>query len=324
MLNLYDNKYIDDIFRNMRDYYAVFCGLQNIEHKAHRFTDEYFVYLNYMLHAMFACDQSFIDYDPNYEKTDEIIQLLLDKYKIDDFGDLNAVIDRLISFNSNNDQLVSMAILNRFHCRYRDKKTDTLYRLDKDIKLFESSELEKLYKHEKAKYLLRPSVDNKALGTFLSLIDKDIAVSNRFGIDRYLLKAKYDISFVYESMSRRGFNLEFDYQQLQSSSFDSDEQIALQHEIGSSIVSSCINKFWEMGMKKQKTDKDKASYILYINWLKTGFMLMDSYSIQESKNQIQNFNDVANSVNVPISDKIFKDILDSADEVSNKKKVKQL
>ena len=319
-----DHKHMNDIFICMGCYYDLFYRLQQIEYKDHRFTDEYLDYLDYMLPKMFECDSSFIAYNPNSEKTEKLMESLYTSHGVNEIDDLNVTVDSLISFDCSRTQLITMAILNRLATRYRNKDIEVLNRLDRDIKLFNSTNLEDAYNWEKAKYLLKPGVETQALYTFLSLIDKDVASSKDKGAIKYMLKAKYDISFVYEKINRTGINLEFDYQQLSmNSSFDEAENM-VKNEVGMAIVSNCINKFWQMGRKKSKNDMNRGTYLLYINWLKTGFMLMDSYSIEDTKEGIKDFNVMAKSLNAPISNNVFEDIISAVDEVSGKKKIMQL
>ena len=163
-----DHKHMNDIFICMGCYYDLFYRLQQIEYKDHRFTDEYLDYLDYMLPKIFECDSSFIAYNPNSEKTEELMESLYTSHGVNEIDDLNATVDSLISFYCSRTQLITMAILNRLATRYRNKDIEVLNRLDRDIKLFNSTNLEDAYNWERAKYLLKPGVETQALYTFLS------------------------------------------------------------------------------------------------------------------------------------------------------------
>lgn len=329
MLTKSDLDHIDYIKKSMIAYHKLFNILSDVELKEGTDSLTYQKHLNYLKMVMFECDQRFIDYYPSNETSQELINYFTKKYDIEHPKEIDITLMNILDLNNNYTKTVFSAILNRLYYRYTNPTEELFYKLYYASNIFNSSQFIALYNFKKDSCIMKPHLIEASLKIFLSLLEESYYHSNNDNIKQYLLKAKYDLSFIDEKLSRRGSNLKFHFTSsgclnihnralLQNVSLDHLNEI--QNNFGKSIVSNCISKLWTVSPEKFSYDKDLASYMLYINWFKTGTILLDSYALNEVKRSFNDFNRIAKSTGNGLSKKVIQDVHQTIDNAPQYKK----
>lgn len=317
MLTKSDLNHIDNITKAMSAYYKLFNILSNVELTEGRDSPTYKQHLDYLTMVMFECDQRFIDYYPSEEKAKELINYFTKKYDIEHPKEIDKTLINAIDLNKPRQKIIFSAILNRLYHRYANPTKELFHRLDYDLNIFNSSKFIELYNFEKANYIIKPCLIEESLKIFLSFLDESYSHSNNDCIKQYLLQTKYDLSFIDEKLSRKGSNLKFNFANPAINNIDNfallrnvslDNLNEIKNNFGKDIVSNCIYKLWTASPEKFNSDKELASYMLYINWFKTGTILLDSYALNEVKNSFNDFNRIAKSTGNGLSKKVIKDV----------------
>lgn len=324
-----DLEHINNIAKTMTAYYTLFNKLSDIELSQGTDSLDYKTHLEYLKMVMFECEQRFVDYYPSEEKSQELINYLTKRYNIEHPKEVDKTQTNIINLDNISNKIIFSAILNRLYYRYTNSIQESFDRLDRELNIFNSSKFIALYQFEKDNYIMTPYLIEESLKIFLSFLEETYSHSDNDNEKQCFLRAKYDLSFINEKLSRTGLNLRFNFINPGHKNIDKlallrDVSINRLNEIknnfGKNIISNCMYKLWTISPEKFRDEKESVSYMLRLNWFKTGATLIDSSAINDVKKSFNDFNCVAKSSGNELSKKVTKDVHHMIDNAPQYKK----